>query len=215
MVPGGNRHAQPKRKKKTVASDNASSSKGLSFKLIEAIFQGDIAEVRNCLSQGANVNAKCDYYDTTALHLAAYRKETAIVQLLLENGAEVDAVRSDADLPTALHGAAERSVDAALRLVLGPGTPLDLPGDRSTSLDPEAPPFGSPYAEDDSIRILRLLLEYGANPWTKDKRERTPLDKAIEIMSGDDEYKRQFEPILRIIQEGWPAEYADWWIERS
>jgi ankyrin repeat protein len=57
--------------------------------LFNAVKQGDLQKVRDCLRKGTNVNAKNTAHETP-LHIAAEKSYKDIVQTLLENGANIE-----------------------------------------------------------------------------------------------------------------------------
>ncbi|MBN1834077.1 MAG: ankyrin repeat domain-containing protein [Deltaproteobacteria bacterium] len=66
--------------------------------MIKAAGRGDIGAVKDLITKGADVNAKLEGSDWTALHLAAGEGHTGMVKLLIESGADVnvkDAVKND------------------------------------------------------------------------------------------------------------------------
>ncbi|MDP3832661.1 MAG: ankyrin repeat domain-containing protein, partial [Hydrogenophaga sp.] len=87
--------------------------------LLAAAARGTLAEARDALAQGADVNGS-DASGRTALMRAALRGDAALVRLLLEAGA--DPQRSDRD---GLRAAdlAQRAGHGALLPLLEPGAP--------------------------------------------------------------------------------------------
>ena len=55
-----------------------------------AAAKGDVPECSLLLNAGENVNQAFDNCGTTALHLAAFRGDLPLVELLCENGADTD-----------------------------------------------------------------------------------------------------------------------------
>ena len=72
----------------------------LNDKLIDAVKNGDIKNVRELLAKGADVGAKSNF-DVTALHEAALKGYVEVAKVLIGNGADVDA--KDNESKTALH----------------------------------------------------------------------------------------------------------------
>ncbi|MCE1246655.1 MAG: ankyrin repeat domain-containing protein [Firmicutes bacterium] len=69
----------------------------------EAIKKGDTATVTIALSKGIDVNIR-GHKGFSPLHYAAYKERKVIAELLIDNGAELDAAKSDGETP--LHTAA-------------------------------------------------------------------------------------------------------------
>ena len=102
--------------------------------LSEAVFTGDLAAVKQALTDGADPSAMDPQSGSTMLATAALMGHTEIVKLLLEHGADVNTKSRDGG--TALHAAAflgrietvkfllEKGADANLRSNIG-GTPMD------------------------------------------------------------------------------------------
>ena len=63
-------------------------------KLIEAVQQGNVESVQSLLSNHADFINERDGTGATALHYAAFGGHRAIVQLLLESGADINATDS-------------------------------------------------------------------------------------------------------------------------
>ena len=59
--------------------------------LHKACDKGNIEAVKQHLADGADVNATHGYWTTTPLHCAAYGGYNEVVELLIENGADVNA----------------------------------------------------------------------------------------------------------------------------
>jgi ankyrin repeat protein len=132
---------------------------------------GDLASAKLLVAAGANVNDQ-DAWGISATVLAAHSGFGELVELLLENGADPNAAAPGF---TALHEAImrrdERTVSALLSHGADPDAPLRTwtPTRRSShdfNFDPEligATPFWL-AARFSQPRVMRLLLEYGADP---------------------------------------------------
>jgi cytohesin len=138
----------------------------------------DIAEL--LLNYGADPNAR-DLAGQTPLHWAVAMGHVDIVELLLERGADPNA--QDASGNTPLHIAAMTKYFS----------------DEAEAMFKIAPkvlgPAGFPY---DRTDVVRLLLEYGADPTVENYAGMTPLELAIKM--GNDE-------AAEIIASKLPPEY--------
>ena len=67
------------------------TAKAPDISIIQAVFYGNIEAVKQHLAAGVDVNAKSDKLGTTPLHYAAKRGEKEIAELLIANGADVNA----------------------------------------------------------------------------------------------------------------------------
>ncbi|MDO9451509.1 MAG: ankyrin repeat domain-containing protein [Stagnimonas sp.] len=87
-------------------------SSELGRKLVTASGDGDVMQVEALLQQGANVNLRLPDTGTTPLIAAARRGHISVMQVLLDRGAEINAV--DDGVGTALYWAVfEGQVEAA------------------------------------------------------------------------------------------------------
>jgi bla regulator protein BlaR1 len=87
--------------------------------LHHAARDGDLEQVKKLIAQGADVKAR-DMWGRTALHFAAYRSRTEVAQLLLRQGAYVDATDNEFRA-TPLHCAAMHGNPQTVELLLSTG----------------------------------------------------------------------------------------------
>ena len=66
--------------------------------LVQAVEAGNIEAVKQHIAAGVNVNAKVGN-ESTALNFAAYNGHKEIVELLINNGADVNVVDEDGEAP--------------------------------------------------------------------------------------------------------------------
>lgn len=134
--------------------------------LHKASKDGDVEFVAFLLEQGINVDFRSGYNQQTALHMAG---NTAVVDLLLEHGADVNAVDNHGDSP--LHVARELEI---VTLLLDKGAEVDSLGGNNESL------LRSAVVARDQDLVL-LLLNRGADlgPHIDSPRTLSLYNKAI------------------------------------
>ncbi len=157
--------------------------------LIDAADAGDLDRVRAELARDPSLAAAANDTGDTALHHAAMRRHLAIVQALLEAGADPDAIRGDGYRPihlaltrTHVAGGAVADAGAIARLLLGRGARYTmflaallgddafirrgLAADRSRANEEDTHhdrPLSAAAGRGD-LPMVRLLLEHGADP---------------------------------------------------
>lgn len=115
-----------------------------------------------------------DGYGRTALHYAAER-DTLCTELLLENGANIDA--GDANGNTALHWAAFKGNETCVRLLLKRGAKVD-----ATDFNYDTPLSWA--ARKGSVSIINILLDYNACVNCRNLRGLTPLHRIAYVHAG-------------------------------
>lgn len=86
--------------------------------LSEAVWKGDLEQVKSCLTHGADIT-KSSRSGRTVLHLAVMRENLEITRCLLEHGANVNC--QDDEGVTPLHIAAIRKNDELVNLLIEHG----------------------------------------------------------------------------------------------
>ena len=124
--------------------------------------KGSIDRVKELLEQGANIDAK-DENKNTALHKATQNQHPAIVQLLLDSGADSDVRNRDGQTPFSLAKSclAEAIIEIFHRHIEKNKALIDA-------------------AEKGTIDRVKELLEKGANINGKDENKNTALHKATQ-----------------------------------
>jgi ankyrin repeat protein len=124
------------------------------------------------LKERPDVNSEAmDYRNPTPLSLAAAQGHEAIVKLLLENGAEIEA--KDKYGQTALSQACRGGHEAVIKLLLK--NEADIEAKDKYGQTPL-----SQTAEEGHEAIVKLLLEKGVDIEAKDKYGQTPLSIAVQ-----------------------------------
>jgi ankyrin repeat protein len=90
--------------------------------LMQAVYQGDVAQTRRLLNAHAKVNA-ANAYGVNAMLLAAEASNTALIDLLLKAGAKANSANLDGE--TALHLVARSGNVEAAKLLLKAGAKVD------------------------------------------------------------------------------------------
>jgi len=134
-----------------------------------ALGRADIVEAR--LQEDPTSVHRQSYDGWTPLHLAAFFGHAGVVALLLERGADLQAVSGNGMRNTALHAAvAGGRVDAALTLI-DAGAPVNaVDGGGHTPLHIAA--------EGGYVPIVESLLRHDADAHAVDAEDRTPLARA-------------------------------------
>jgi len=160
--------------------------------LLEATVANDTATVKLLLAKGANVNVSdiagsgAASGGQTPLMNAAAEGNTEIIKLLLAKGADVNAVSAEKasevkngpialGFLTALHLASITNADA-VRLLLDAGAKVDVRDVRG--MTPLMLAVGTDHGDP---RIVKMLLEKGANPSLKSKAGESTIDWAKKI----------------------------------
>src|SRR5215210_2491107 len=143
--------------------------------LLAALRRGDSAAVNNLVRSGAPVNVM-DEYGSSALMYAAIYADPATMKLLLSRGADPN--HADQSGATALMWSVSDA--AKVRLLLAKGANVNS----VSTLTGRTPLFiavGRPGA----AKVVKLLLEKGADPKARDKEGGTTLMRAA--FNGDPE----------------------------
>jgi ankyrin repeat protein len=142
-----------------------------STKLGTAAKFGLYGTVSKLLEQGSKVNEYTSVMQTTAAHVAAFGGHTAVLTLLLDEGADVNVVSRQGS--TILQAASFSNDWANVEKILSSSTDtLEWKNCFGKIALLEA-------AERGNTETVRALLHYGADPSTKDTIGRTPLSSAI------------------------------------
>ena len=88
-----------------------------SISIHQAVFDGNIGAVKQHLDAGEEVDAKDDKFVGTFLHWAAAGGQNEIVELLIAEGADVNATDGDGDTPLHLAGNTTTSTEIAELLI--------------------------------------------------------------------------------------------------
>jgi uncharacterized protein len=144
---------------------------GIEPNIFEAAATGRIERVRELLKKDLELVRAYSPDGWTALHLNFGNLE--IVKLLLDSGADINAVSKNGFSATPLQGAAAfKKIDLA-QLLIARGANVNCRGEEG----------GSPLHEvagNGQLEFAKLLLDHGANLNAKDDNGKTPLTIALE-----------------------------------
>ncbi|THU58798.1 hypothetical protein C4D60_Mb03t18240 [Musa balbisiana] len=131
-----------------------------------AAYHGDINRLKVLINAGADPN-KTDYDGRTALHMAACKGHEQVVKFLIQRGSNVNCIDKFGTSP--LFEAMKAGNDRIAAILVENGAILNLD---------DAGNYLCEVVTNGNIDLLRCLLEYGANPNSKNYDRRTPLHVA-------------------------------------
>jgi len=148
-----------------------------------------LALVKDLILRGADIDVKDnDKGASTLLHKACSERNAGMVQLLLDHGADVNAVSAYGE--TAVHIAAAHGFADILELLINNGGSINAKTNAGWTPLHEACWQGR-------VAAARVLFERGADPNARDNNGATPLDKAL----SKDAYPFRREEIVDLFRE--------------
>lgn len=145
--------------------------------LHDAASNGDIAKVRQLLSEGVDVNIRQSIVEHTPLHLAAAEGHIEVVEFLLEKGANVK-VKNHGEY-TPLHLAALHGRKNVVKLLIESGSDVNARDDNNdTPLNETMIVLND--NEHEYAAIANILINNGADVNTINDTNDTPLHRAAE-----------------------------------
>lgn len=192
----------------------ASASAGdLEKRLLDAVKKGDITTTRELISQGANVNALDDPYETP-LSSAAHEGWPQIVALLIQKGAAVNGLSHSGITPLYAAASGEspqawRAAPEIIRLLINSGADVNgLAGTRNSLTNEDCDsPLDAALAYGHNDRAM-ILVQNGANVKSLGTSKcRTPLLYLL-----DQDFSGSGDVIRLLIQKGADpnAKNSDW-----
>ncbi|SVC90659.1 uncharacterized protein METZ01_LOCUS343513, partial [marine metagenome] len=175
--------------------------------------EGDVEAVKGYLAIDVNVDARDDVYEGTPLHFAAFRGRKEVAELLINEGADVNAKNQAGATP--LDKAIEKNRDETVNL-------LRKHGGKTAEKLPQAPDISIHEAvAEGNIEAVKQHLAAGTDVNAKDRHKNTPLHAAaawgqkeiaeLLIANGADVNAKRFDgrtPLDEAVSEG-EKEIAD------
>lgn len=140
------------------------------YEIFDACRRGDIAAVQQLCAANPEIVHAVDAKGFTPLILAAYNDQLAIVDFLLENGAEINA--QDAAGNTALMGVCFKGYKNIAKKLLDAGADANVRNSNGAPALTFAATFGH-------LKIAEWLLQHGADLSLRDNRGKSPLEHAM------------------------------------
>ena len=142
--------------------------------LMRAARRSQPGTVQVLIAEGLDVNHTDNYGRHSLIYLTSYFREEypEMVELLLENGAEIDL--QDEQGRTALRWAAERRHHETIAILLEAGAEVNVQDN-----DGETPLIAiAPIRSGGSVEIAQMLIDFGADVTIEDNRGKTALNWA-------------------------------------
>jgi len=139
-----------------------------------AVASGDIDEVKRLLSQGGDINAKNES-GQTPLHLALNSSRMEVAELLVANGADVEAI--DDQTGKALLLSVGRRKER-VEFLLSKGANIEAKDGNGLTLLQLMAAYSN---QKDYLDIVKLLLEKGADIETRGYGDTTPLQTVVAV----------------------------------
>ena len=144
---------------------------GIETNIFEATALGRIERVRELLKKDSTLVKAFSPEGFTALH--GNLNHTDVVELLIDNGADINAVSKNNFMATPLQSALAMGWTDAAKLLIERNANVNCRGDQGGSPLHEA-------AGNGQIELAKLLLDHGATLNAKDDHGKTPLTIALE-----------------------------------
>ena len=137
---------------------------------LDACRRGDAGEVTQLCQLFPDLINTADVKGFTPLIIAVYSNQAEVVNILLQNGADVNA--QDLSGNTALMGASFKGYTALATTLIEAGANVNIRNGQGAPALTFAATFGQ-------LEIAEQLLKNGADTTYSDSRGKTPLDHAI------------------------------------
>ncbi|MBI2996878.1 MAG: ankyrin repeat domain-containing protein [Deltaproteobacteria bacterium] len=150
------------------------SGQALGGEVHDAVNAGRLEQVKRLIASNPRLVNEEEVHGWTPLFLAAATGYTAMVEVLLNSGARIDAKDNDGD--TALHEAAANARRPVVELLLARGANVNAAN--NSGMTPLHRVARDGHMSDHKA-VIDVLLANKANASARDKAGRTPLEVAI------------------------------------
>lgn len=144
---------------------------GAPLDVFEASMVGELSRVRALIEKDTSLARARSADGGTALHFASFFGHPAVVEFLLDQGADVRAVAAAFGNVQPLHSAAASQNSRSVELLLQHGADVNAKQQAGWTALHSAAHRGD-------AATSKLLLQYGADPLTKNDEGVTPIDMA-------------------------------------
>lgn len=167
--------------------------------IYEAAKIGDRAAAERFLSDSVGIDSK-DRFGMTALHYAAAYGHAEIVELLLAEGADVDAANAAGGTPLGVAAMGVGASERVARLLIAKGANVNARNPDGRTVLHKAVMSGN-------AGVVEVLLSSGADDRIKDKDGKTPLERAVGLANANfrpgssmAKRKKQFQACVEILR---------------
>lgn len=143
-----------------------------SLAIFAAAIAGDEGAAETLLAANRALVSRISSDGWTPLHLAAHFSKTGVVRVLMNKGAQVDALSENALRNTALHAAAAGQATEAAKLLVTHGANVNARQHGGWT------PLHA-TAQSGALEFARLLIENGADVNVRGENQQRPIDLAL------------------------------------
>lgn len=168
------------------------TSKGANLSVYEAAMVGETQVLKRLVQKDQSLATSYSTDGFTPLHLAAFFGSLDAARILIESGANVNAVAKNLMKVTPLHSSAARNQIEIASLLISNGADVNAKQENSYTALHAA-------AQNGNSQLAELLLKHGANLYAKTDEGETPLDMT-RIEGPESGSKESREKVAKILE---------------